>query len=519
MSAFGIYFGHETVNLVETKGKKIANNIQISLSTLSGDGLEEKVPDEIKVVAMLKDELRKKGITVREAAICISGKDWIIRTFELPSLPRRELTNSVNFEVRRYIPFKVDELVSDFEIRPDRLSRKNLVLFMGIKKEIINKYLSIISQLDIQAKSVEYSGFTILRLIKLGGIREKGIIGVFSVDFADNEEANFTVLEDGFPLFSRDITLSGKPGSFASQGELTAETITEKFKTEIRISLDYYDRTFHAKTIARVFFLSGADRIPELESFMKEIGHTAQFLDTAKIIGTQIPFSLSLIKGYSVSLGNAVKTNLKIDLLAAKNKAKVLKAKHVILEGLPLLVGFKVEPAVLVGGLLICLATLVSGNFRTKPLRQELSQAIATRPVVSGVSASASNEELLKIESRYKDKIAALDSLIKKQMFFTELLSVIPKITTEGMLLNAYSVNKEGGKSDLTLKGMVCLNDNDKEFQSVNNFLSSLKDNNIYAKYFEKINIVSLNTKSDEKSKNSFTSFEIYGLTQKGKEK
>jgi uncharacterized protein YdcH (DUF465 family) len=519
MNTFGIYFGPKIVNLIETSGKRIVNDIQVPLSALSTGGLEEKVPDDIKIVAALKDSLRKKSINIKEAAVCVSGKDWIIRTFEIPLLPRNELSNAVNFEVRKYIPFKVEELISDFQIHVDKSNRKNLVLFVGIKKEIINKYLAITNQLNIQAKTVEYSGFSMLRLTRLNGIREKGTIGVISVDFSEDEEVNFMVLEDGFPLFSRDITLGVEPGSFNLQDELTPNTVLEKLKTEIRISLDYYDRTFRAKNIERMFFISKSDYRSELESFMKEIGHSAHFLESAKFIGSGTPFSLSLIKAYTVSLYKTIKTSLKIDLLVAKSKGQALKAKSIMPEVMPFLVGFKVKPAVLIAGLLICLATIGLVFLRMQPLRQDLIKNIKNRPSVTGISSGANYEELSKIEKKYASRIATLDTLIKKQMFFTSLLNVVPKITTEGMVLRVYSISKEKGKVSFSIMGTVSLRDNLKEFESVNNFLTNLKRNNIFAKYFDKINVVSLETKTNEGNGDTLTNFEISGLTQKGKEK
>ncbi|MFZ2937190.1 MAG: hypothetical protein WA066_00600, partial [Candidatus Omnitrophota bacterium] len=138
----GVYFGPKIITLVETKGKKISNTVQIKRSLISPGELEEKVPDEVKIVALFKDELRKNNIDAKEAVICLSGKDLIIRTFEIPVMPANELVNIINFEVKKYIPFKVEDLIADFQTKLDKLSRRNQILYVGIKKEVLNKYLS-----------------------------------------------------------------------------------------------------------------------------------------------------------------------------------------------------------------------------------------------------------------------------------------------------------------------------------------------------------------------------------------
>ncbi len=124
MSSLGIYFGPKLINIVETKGRKPVRDIEVPQTTISAGELEEKVPADVKtieIIALFKDELRRNKIDARESTICLSGKDLIIRTFEIPVLPREELQSAINFEVKKYIPFKVEDLISDFQLKFDKL--------------------------------------------------------------------------------------------------------------------------------------------------------------------------------------------------------------------------------------------------------------------------------------------------------------------------------------------------------------------------------------------------------------
>lgn len=206
--SLGIYFGPKIISIIETKGKTILNNIQVSQELITSSEIEEKVPSEVKIVALFKDELRRNKIGANEASLSLSGKDFVIRTFEMPVIPRSELDSAVRFEAKKYIPFKIEDLISDFQVQYDKLSRRNIILFAGIKKDILDRYLSILNQLDIKPSVIEYSAFSLLRLMKLLNINNKGIIGIISADFKEEDEINFTFLENGFPLFSRDITLT-----------------------------------------------------------------------------------------------------------------------------------------------------------------------------------------------------------------------------------------------------------------------------------------------------------------------
>ncbi|MBU0709911.1 MAG: pilus assembly protein PilM, partial [Candidatus Omnitrophica bacterium] len=150
MSSLGIYFGPKLIQVVETKGKKIKNSFQISRVSFSSGELEEKVPEEEKIITLLADQLRKNNIEADEATLCLPGKDLIIRSFEMPTMPRNEIAGAVNFEVRKYIPFKVEDLNSAFQVYSDKASRTNLILFVGIKEETLNSYTRILQKLNIR---------------------------------------------------------------------------------------------------------------------------------------------------------------------------------------------------------------------------------------------------------------------------------------------------------------------------------------------------------------------------------
>ncbi|MDP2923163.1 MAG: pilus assembly protein PilM [Candidatus Omnitrophota bacterium] len=498
MSALGIYFGPEMISIVETKGKKIINNIQIPQKAITASELEEKVPEDIKMVAFFKDEMRRNNIIANEVNLALSGKDLIIRTFEVPVMPREDLPRAITFEARKYMPFKVEELILEHQVCYDKAARKNLVLLIGIKKETLDKYISIFRQLNLKIISLEYAAFGVLRLLKLAGLSDKGIVGVIDADIVELDEFNFMVLENGFPLFSRDIILRGGPEGFLKgEEDMASGMILEKLKTEMRVSLDYYHRKFPAKNIDKIFLVSSRDYQSDLEAFTKDIGLDIRFVDVEKAIGKPIAFSLSFLKGYSSALAKEIKIAPRIDLLLAKIKQtkeavpsselEVPMFKDMIFKGL------RMEPAILITALLVCAAAFSFGIYQKLPLHKEISSIKGSRTQVAGVNLEAAYEELVNLDSEYKRKLDALDKVIQKQLYVTAPLSVIAKVMPPGVWLTSFSFNKkEGEKAELSLQGMAYLADSDKEFEAINKFLSGLKENAEFNKYFKEINITSV---------------------------
>jgi hypothetical protein len=495
---------------------------------------------------LIKDELIRNRIDAKEATLILSGKDFIVRTFEMPPLPHQELYTAVYFEAKKYIPFKIDDLVCDFQYKFDKSSRRNYILFVGIKKENFDKYFSILEKAGLAVTAVEYSAFSVLRLLKLNKAKEKGVIAVINVDFADEDETNLVVLEDGFPLFTRDITsIVGRKGEIsepnAGPGEPTgplgeikedmgepiesllaaqniqAGAFLEKLKREVLVSLHYYDRKFVGKNTNKIFLIINPDYQADLLEVFKDIGLGIQFIDIRKHLRQAMPFSLAFIKAYSGSLA-IINRELKINLLSAKKRAIKLAEAPSLKPPLGnyLLQLFKANAKLMAACFLICLVVFLYRAYRLLPLNKELMRIIGVRPQVSLVNPQANYEELTNLFSEYKERINTLDNLIKKQLRFTEVLDLVPRIIPEGAwLYNLYFNNQmEDSRIELKLEGRAYLGDSNKEIQLVNKFLSDLKQASLFTKYFKEINIVSLDR--NPIGTDNITSFVISCTNYKG---
>jgi len=492
MSDLGIYFGPKAIDISEVKARKLLNSIQIPLLGITGNELDEKVPTEIKLVASFNDAFRRNKIEAREAALCLSGKDLIIRTFEIPILPKDEQQGAINFEAKKYIPFKVEELISDYQVELDKLSRTNIVLFMGIKKDTFDKYFSILNQLNIKISSIEYSGFSVLRVLKLAGIRENGVMSILTFDSQAQDEINFAVLENGFPLFSRDINLTSGPSDLDQIDGSFAALSMDKLKAEIRVSLDYYHRKFPAKPLKNIFVFANSDWRKELEAFINELGLPGKFIDIARIAGKPMAFSSGFVKSYSVAIAKSVATKIRLDLIESKTRVdKPSAAVGLALVGL--FKKIKIDFRFLLMGVFICIAAFAYGVSREAPLKQDLNKIISQRIKVSDIHSDTSFEMLNTISLKDRKTLESLDNLIRKQLYVTEILDIIPRFMPDGIWLSKFALNNNAGEGlELTLEGMSYLGDSNDEFQAVNKFFNVLKENAVFAKYFKDINLVSI---------------------------
>ncbi|MDP2927553.1 MAG: pilus assembly protein PilM [Candidatus Omnitrophota bacterium] len=488
MNSLGIYFGIKDINLVETSGNKILNNIRLPHPKLEIPELEEKVPTDVKIMALLKDAFRSYRINAGEATFCISGQDLVIRTFEIPLLPQSELRGGVNFEAKKYIPFKLEDLDYDFQVFFNKKNKTSLVLFVGIKKEILANYVSFAKQLNLKINALEYSAFSVLRFLKLSGFPDAGVIASLCFDLNNEDETNFTVFENGFSLFSRDFDFAGEPAGFEQTAESDLMQKQDKLKNEIRTSFDYYNRKFPDKEVKNIFVVSDKESHQWLKSFFAELSIPARFVETQKVLGKTTSYSSILVKSFAAALFKSAPLKIKINLVGSRLKAA--RAAAAVGNPFVLLEGIKVDLKYIFLGVVVCIAVFGHGLMRTQVTQQELAAIKNKRVKIISVPTSGNFQELSTASSNYKKKIAALDNLVKNQMYVTPLLNTIPRALPKGVWLESFNLSQtKDVPLELVLNGGVYLGVGDQEFESVNIFLKNLKRDPVFSGYFKEIAI------------------------------
>ena len=86
---------------------------------------------------------------------------------------------------------------------------------------------------------------------------------------------------------------------------------------------------------------------------------------------------------------------------------------------------------------------------------------------------------------------------MKNQLYATYPLDAIPRALPEGAWLTSFNLSqKKDGSQELILNGYVYLDNSEKEFDSVNVFLTNLKKDSVFANYFQEMVINSIDRKT-----------------------
>ena len=148
----GIYIGKNSVDLVELdagfQGLKVINSIRVPIS------LSETSEGRKSLVARaIKEAVNKAKLKNYSAVAVMPSQDVLIRYFKMPLLPVKERHKSIVFEAKKYIPFKLEEVVSDYSIAEIQKKAGEEVMdlvFAAAKKDSLNDYLSYFTQARIK---------------------------------------------------------------------------------------------------------------------------------------------------------------------------------------------------------------------------------------------------------------------------------------------------------------------------------------------------------------------------------
>ncbi|MDD5356352.1 MAG: pilus assembly protein PilM [Candidatus Omnitrophica bacterium] len=499
-NAVGIFLGPQGLSIVETAITGKVKNFIYSpypkdITRPSGAAVPRDnifnvfLDNEVEIVAFMQRALRESRVNMDNSSfvVCVPNRDLIVRFFEIPPVPRKDIKATISFEIKKYIPFKTEDITYDYQI----FSQKNIieVLFAGMKNEDIKKYNSVLSQIRANISAIEPSQFALFRLLKV----KKIISNKEAVVVAELEkgEGVISIIDNGIPCFSRDIKISA--------GEETqpvdAESVSFRIINEIRVSIDYFRRQFLKKGVDRIIILSKEESKDLINTFNRELGMPVQHKSPDDILGIREEHSLSLAKAAGASLRINKHSSLFINLAKTrKSSASSLLSPGDMLSAVfgdiidipkPLII------KTLSFALVALLGIFMWGNYRLKPINEEIySQSREISSILTADLKDLDNSVLENLRNKDKEKLAAYRSVFIKEFLLGEKLEVLTELLPEGVWLEALSFDRPG--KYINLRGVV-YNKNDNEAQQAPYVLiSNLKSSPTFSNKVGNISVKSL---------------------------
>lgn len=218
-SAVGIDIGSTSIKIVQLKRERekavLETYGELSLSKYGGApiGQAVRLQDE-KIIQALSDLKKESGIKSGKANISIPLKYSFLTIISLPKMSNSEIEKAIPFEIKRYIPVPVTDVIFDWQIlpvSPEKAANNNKVdiLLVAIYKDIVEKYQNIVKSAGFSELGFEIEVFSSMRSILYKEIKPVLVIdfGALKTKMAIIENGIFKGAYD-FEKGSQDLTMS-----------------------------------------------------------------------------------------------------------------------------------------------------------------------------------------------------------------------------------------------------------------------------------------------------------------------
>lgn len=201
-------------------------------------------PDEVgKAISGLLKNLKIKNCKI---GISISGYSVIVKKISLEKMDDSALEGYIKSEAEQYIPFDIDDVYLDFQKLPSKneSSERIDVMLVAAKKEVINDYLNMLSELKLKTVLVDVDGFALENIWEIisGGNENIALVDIGA------SKMNINIISDGVSVLARDIVVGSEQLT-----EQLANALDIDYSAAERIKIGVEGSSDKIEEITRIF--------------------------------------------------------------------------------------------------------------------------------------------------------------------------------------------------------------------------------------------------------------------------
>jgi len=279
----GLDIGSSSIKVVELKEKRGETILQqIGIVPLSPETIVEgAIIDSYELINAMKHLASSYHLKNRQVAVSVSGTPVIVKRLTLSFMTEKELSESIDWEVERYLPFDLSEVNIDYHVlKGDEKKNQLDVLIAAVKKETIEETLSVVAEAGFKLSIVDVDAFAVENAYRFNVERSDETTILVNIGAS---LMNINILSEEETAFTRDIALGGDSFTKEIQKQIgnTFEE-AERLKTEMKLdnaqeiiinnvlktaknaianeilkAINFYNSTFEGKGVNRIVLSGG----------------------------------------------------------------------------------------------------------------------------------------------------------------------------------------------------------------------------------------------------------------------
>jgi type IV pilus assembly protein PilM len=279
----GIDIGTSSIKLIELQEKKgKLELLKCAVNPILGEDVKTS----------LKDLLAISKLSSKAANISLSGPSVIVRYIEMPPMKKEELKSAIKFEGGKYIPFGINEAILDCAmLDKNLLGAANKILLVAAKRDRVNNCMEMFKEIGLDIAAIDVDSMAIFNSFQRLSLenRPENIYAIINIGA---KFSNMNIVVKEYPYFTRDIMWGGIditsrikellglsmdeaealkriPGERKTEITNAIMPALEKFISEIRMSLDYFETQF-GRSIEKIYISGGTAHLFNMPDFLKE---------------------------------------------------------------------------------------------------------------------------------------------------------------------------------------------------------------------------------------------------------
>lgn len=250
----------------------------------------KELTDPKDAAQAIGEALREKGITAKKAALAVSGEHVVSRYISMPKMNEAELKKAMTFELEDHIPFKTDEVYTDYHVFGEDPNAKNRirVLLVATKKEPLEERLALVRQAGLIPQIITTDAMA-LKTIFYHAYPQKRQAHIAILNVGERI-TNLLIAHEEIPYFVRDTRFGGETLTTLIQtkaqldrpkAELLKCSLKEttgemadlikaslsNLLNEIFVSLDFYENLTEQR-IDELYLTGGSSQLVGLKEFL-----------------------------------------------------------------------------------------------------------------------------------------------------------------------------------------------------------------------------------------------------------
>jgi type IV pilus assembly protein PilM len=254
------------------------------------------------IIEAIKQAYKKCAADSNKVNMSICGPNVLMRYIILPLMKEKDLAHSLEFELEKYIPYKKEEVVTDYRILAKLSNNKMIVLLVAVERQFIQARVSLVKEAGLEPQLINVDTLALSESFKAYAPGYKGVVAILDVGY---HLSKLVVLDNNVPYFSRDIETGefdviqtiaeklslnfDKAKEIAYNPQDKAEKIAEVIRLtlsslidEIYLSFEYCERNLE-KRVEHLYFSGGGSKIKLLlDSLRKNPNLKMDLLDPTR---------------------------------------------------------------------------------------------------------------------------------------------------------------------------------------------------------------------------------------------